>query len=191
MDTNAVSDEQLMIAYRDGDAAAFDTLYRRHKGGVYRYMLRQCRDAGVADELFQDVWMNLIRAREGYTVQAKFTTYIYKLAHNRLIDYYRKHGQATLVSFDDDSEDAPLVAEPVAAPRDEPEKHLDIKQQAAQLLTLLGALPPPQREAFVMQYEGGMSVEEIADATGVTRETAKSRLRYAMAKIREGLAAWQ
>ena len=189
--TAAVSDEQLMLAYRDGDAGAFDTLYRRHKGPVYRYILRQCRDAGVADELFQDVWMNLIRAREGYTVQAKFTTYLYKLAHNRLIDHYRKHGNTAMVSFDDDSEDAPVIAEPRAAPRDEPEKHLDIKQQAAQLLQLLGALPESQREAFVMQYEGGMSVEEIADATGVTRETAKSRLRYAMAKIREGLASWQ
>jgi RNA polymerase sigma factor (sigma-70 family) len=188
------SDEQLMIAYRDGDAGAFDTLYRRHKGPVYRYMLRQCRDAGVADELFQDVWMNLIRARESYTVQAKFTTYIYKLAHNRLIDHYRKHGQATMVSLDldsDENEAAPVVAEPVAAPRDEPERHLDIKQQAAKLLELLGMLPEPQREAFVMQYEGGMSVEEIADATGVTRETAKSRLRYAMAKIRQGLATCQ
>ena len=188
------SDEQLMIAYRDGDAGAFDTLYRRHKGPVYRYMLRQCRDAGVADELFQDVWMNLIRARESYTVQAKFTTYIYKLAHNRLIDHYRKHGQATIVSLDidnDDGEGASVVAEPVAAPRDEPERHLDIKQQAAKLLELLGMLPEPQREAFVMQYEGGMSVEEIADATGVTRETAKSRLRYALAKIRQGLATWQ
>ena len=191
MVTDAVSDEQLMIAYRDGDAGAFDTLYRRHKGGVYRYMLRQCRDRALADELFQDVWMNLIRARESYTVQAKFTTYIYKLAHNRLIDHYRKHGQAVLVSFDDDSEEAPVVAEPQAAPRDEPEKYLDIKQQAAQLLELLGALPLPQREAFVMQYEGGMSVEEIADATGVTRETAKSRLRYALAKIRQGLATWR
>ena len=186
----AVSDEQLMLAYRDGDAGAFDTLYRRHKGAVYRYMLRQCRDAGVAEELFQDVWMNLIRARASYTVQAKFTTYIYKLAHNRLIDHYRKQGQAAMVSFDDDSEGASVVAEPVAAPRDEPERHLDIKQQAAQLLQLLGALPQSQREAFVMQYEGGMSVEEIADATGVTRETAKSRLRYAMAKIRQGLASW-
>jgi RNA polymerase sigma-70 factor, ECF subfamily len=185
------SDEQLMMAYRDGDAGAFDTLYRRHKGPVYRYMLRHCRDAGVADELFQDVWMNLIRARESYTVQAKFTTYIYKLAHNRLIDHWRKHGHAAMVSFDDDSEDAPTVAEPVAAPRDEPERHLDVKQQAAKLLELLGMLPEPQREAFVMQYEGGMSVEEIADATGVTRETAKSRLRYAMAKIREGLGSWQ
>lgn len=185
------SDEQLMMAYRDGDAGAFDTLYRRHKGPVYRYMLRQCRDASVADELFQDVWMNLIRARESYTVQAKFTTYIYKLAHNRLIDHWRKHGNAAMVSFDDDSEDAPVIAEPVAAPCDEPERHLDVKQQAAKLLELLGALPEPQREAFVMQYEGGMSVEEIADATCVARETAKSRLRYAMAKIRQGLASWQ
>lgn len=189
--TAAVSDEDLMLAYRDGDAGAFDTLYRRHKGPVYRYMLRQCRDAGVADELFQDVWMNLIRARESYTVQARFTTYIYTMAHNRLIDHYRKHGQAQWVSFDNDSEDAPVVAEPVAAPRDEPERHLAVKQQAAELLRLLGELPPPQREAFVMQYEGGMSVEEIAGATGVTRETAKSRLRYALAKIRQGLTAWQ
>jgi len=185
------SDEQLMLAYRDGDAGAFDTLYRRHKGGVFRYMLRQCRDRAVADELFQDVWMNLIRAREGYTVQAKFTTYIYTLAHNRLIDHYRKQGQAALVSFDDDSEDAPTVDEPVAAPRDEPERHLDVKQQAAQLLALLEALPAAQREAFIMQYEGGMTVEEIAVAAGVNRETAKSRLRYALAKIRQGLATWQ
>ena len=195
MDTSAaVSDEQLMLAYRDGDAGAFDTLYRRHKGPVYRYMLRQCRNAGVADELFQDVWMNLIRARASYTVQAKFTTYLYKLAHNRLIDHYRKHGNAVMVSFDDDTEDhdgVAVVAEPQAAPRDEPERHLDIKQQAAQLLELLGALPESQREAFVMQYEGGLSVEEIADATGVTRETAKSRLRYALSKIRQGLASWQ
>ena len=190
----AASDEQLMLAYRDGDAGAFDTLYRRHKGPVYRYMLRHCRDAGVADELFQDVWMNLIRAREGYTVQAKFTTYLYTLAHNRLIDHYRKQGNVSMVSLDvepdDDTPAVAFVAEPMAAARDEPEKHLDIKQQAAQLLALLGALPPPQREAFVLQYEGGLSVEEIADATGVTRETAKSRLRYALAKIRQGLGTW-
>lgn len=184
------SDEQLMSAYRDGDAAAFDELYRRHKGGVYRYMLRQCRDRALADELFQDVWMNLIRAREGYTVQAKFTTYIYTLAHNRLIDHYRKSGQATLVSLDEgDDDDAPPAVEPLAAARDEPERHLDIKQQAAQLLELLAALPALQREAFVLQYEGGLSVEEIAEATGVTRETAKSRLRYALAKIRQGISA--
>jgi RNA polymerase sigma-70 factor, ECF subfamily len=185
------SDEQLMTAYRDGDDGAFALLYGRHRGGVYRYLLRQCGDRAVAEELFQDVWMNLIRARQTYTVQARFTTYVYKLAHHRLIDHYRKHAHAILVSFDDEGENAPDVSLLVAAPRDEPEKHLDIKQQAEQFLVLLGGLPPPQREAFLMQYEGGMSVEEIADATGVTRETAKSRLRYALAKLRRGLATWR
>ena len=166
-------------------------LYKRHKGGVYRYLTRQCRDRGLADELFQDVWMNLIRARERYTVEAKFSTYIYTVAHNRLIDHYRKSGQASLVSLDDDAEDATPVDEPVAPHGEQPERQADIRQQAARLLELLGALPAPQREAFVMQYEGGLSVEEIADATGVTRETAKSRLRYALGKLRQGLAAWQ
>ena len=135
--------------------------------------------------------MNLVRTRERYSVEAKFSTYIYTLAHNRLIDHYRKSGQARLVSLDDDSEDATPVEEPAAASGEQPERQADIRQQAARLLELLGALPVPQREAFVMQYEGGMSVEEIAAATGVTRETAKSRLRYAMAKIRQGLAAWR
>jgi len=83
----APSDEDLMLAYAAGDAAAFDVLYARHKGGVYRYLLRQCHHSGVADELFQDVWMNLIRARASYVASARFTTYVYKLAHNRLIDH--------------------------------------------------------------------------------------------------------
>jgi hypothetical protein len=83
------SDEELMERYRDGDAGAFDLLYARHKGGVYRYMLRQCNDRGIAEELYQDVWTNLIRARAGYAVTAKFTTWLYRLAHNRLIDHYR------------------------------------------------------------------------------------------------------
>ena len=187
----STSDEDLMTAYAGGDAGAFDVLYKRHKGGVYRYLTRQCRDRGLADELFQDVWMNLIRARERYTVEAKFTTYIYTVAHNRLIDHYRKSGQASLVSLDDDAEDASPIDEPIAPAGERPERQADIRQQAAKLLELLGALPTPQREAFVMQYEGGLSVEEIAEATGVTRETAKSRLRYALGKLRQGLAAWQ
>ena len=84
------TDEQLMEQYRDGNARAFDVLYERHKGGIYRYLLRQCNNAATAEELFQDVWMNLVRSRQRYTIQAKFTTYLYRMAHNRLIDYYRK-----------------------------------------------------------------------------------------------------
>jgi RNA polymerase sigma factor (sigma-70 family) len=183
------SDEELMLGYRDGDAAAFDVLYTRHKGGLYRYLHRQCRDAAAAEELFQDVWMNLIRARTGYTVQAKFTTYLYRLAHNRLIDHYRKASHAAVSSFEDAGGDAlEELADDHSPP---PDAALDSRQQAQRLLDLLAALPEVQREAFLLQQEGGMSVEEIAQATGVTHETAKSRLRYAMAKLRRGMHAWR
>ncbi|HYC44080.1 MAG TPA: sigma-70 family RNA polymerase sigma factor [Burkholderiales bacterium] len=175
-----------MLAYRDGSAGAFDELYRRHKGALFRYLLRQCRDAGAAEELFQDVWLNLVRARASYTVTAKFTTYLYRLAHNRLIDHYRRRAPTALVSFVDD-EEAPQVA----AGRDiEPDVAYEARAQAKRLLALVEALPAAQREAFVLQQEAGMSIEEIAEATGVARETAKSRLRYAMAKLREGMSEW-
>jgi RNA polymerase sigma-70 factor (ECF subfamily) len=182
------SDEALMLAYRDGDAGAFDALYARHRGGVYRYLLRQCRNAGLAEELFQDVWMNLIRARASYTVQAKFATWLYRIAHNRLMDHFRRHDGAA-VSLDD--EFASPIDEPEAPRSTDPAAGAEARAQAAQLLVLLEALPAEQREAFVLQQEGGMSVEEIAKATGVNRETAKSRLRYAQAKLRQGMQAWR
>jgi RNA polymerase sigma-70 factor, ECF subfamily len=179
-------DEDLMLAYRDGAASAFDELYRRHKGALYRFLLRQCRDAAAAEELFQDIWMNLIRARAGYTVTARFSTYLYRLAHNRLIDHYRRRVPAAVLSFDDEAE-----ALEVPAPRaSEPHVAFDVRQQSARLLELLAALPAAQREAFVLQHEAGLSLEEIAEATGVPTETAKSRLRYAMDKLRSGMSAW-
>jgi RNA polymerase sigma-70 factor (ECF subfamily) len=179
------SDEELMLLYRDGDAGAFDVLYARHKGGLYRYLARQCRDAAAAEELFQDVWMNLIRARSGYTVQAKFTTYLYRLAHNRLIDHYRKHGHVAVTSFEDEDSE---TLEALPDERERPtEDALAARRQAGRLLELIAELPEAQREAFLLQQEGGMSVEEIAQATGVTRETAKSRLRYAMNRLRQGM----
>lgn len=89
MRTEDDADETLMLRYRDGEVAAFAPLYARHKGALYRYLLRQCGQPALAEELFQDVWLKLIAARAGYTVQARFATYLYRLAHNRLIDHYR------------------------------------------------------------------------------------------------------
>jgi RNA polymerase sigma-70 factor (ECF subfamily) len=182
--TATTSDEELMERYRDGDAGAFDQLYARHKGGVFRYLVRQCGNRGVAEELFQDVWLNLVRARASYTVQAKFTTYVYHIAHNRLIDHYRAHAGGVLASFDEDE----ATLDNVPAPRsDDPAVSADVRQQAQRLLELIERLPAAQREAFLLQQESDMSIEDIAEATGVSRETAKSRLRYAIAKLRQGL----
>ena len=83
-----------MLAYAAGAANAFDTLYARHKGPVYRYMLRHCGNAGVADELFQDVWMSVVRVRATYAPTAKFTTWLYTLARHRLVDHWRANGRS-------------------------------------------------------------------------------------------------
>lgn len=185
----AACDEELMLAYGEGDVAAFDELYRRHKGPLYRYLLRQCRDGAIAEELFQDIWTNVIRARRNYAVAARFTTYLYHLAHNRLIDHYRRRAPAALVSYDDE-EASTSIEEIAGSAHERPEAAYEARQKAARLLELLQALPTAQREAFVLQHEAGMSIEDIAVVTGVTRETAKSRLRYAMAKLREGMQGW-
>jgi RNA polymerase sigma-70 factor (ECF subfamily) len=180
------SDEALMLGYRNGDVGAFDELYRRHKGGLYRYLLRQCRDPTAAADMFQDIWMNLVRARTSYEATARFATYLYRLAHNRLVDHYRKSKREVLVAIEDEEN-----AEPAVASHEQPHSRYERKQWAARLLAVLDALPEAQREAFVLQHESGMSVEEIATATGVTRETAKSRLRYALAKLRLGMSEWR
>jgi len=180
-------DEDLMLAYAAGDAAAFDALYARHKGGVYRYLLRQSRQAGIADELFQDVWANLIRARTSYRPTAKFTTWLYRLAHNRMIDHYRAAGVVTLVSADDDAH-ADLVSEMAADARDEPELRAGNRELGERLKEAVAALPAAQREAFLLHQEGGLSLAEIAELTDVGVETVKSRLRYAMSKLRSDLA---
>jgi len=87
------TDETLMLAYRDGDAMAFEVLYGRHRGRLYRYLLHQCGRREQADELFQEIWMSVIRARSGYEVSAKFTTWLFRIAHNRLIDGFRARGR--------------------------------------------------------------------------------------------------
>jgi RNA polymerase sigma-70 factor (ECF subfamily) len=174
------SDETLMIAYSDGDADAFAELYARHRSALYRFIRRQCSNA-VVDELFQDVWTRLIVARKRYQPSAKFSTYLYQVARNRLIDYFRASGRNLEDATGDDLPDS------VAARGHQPENAAETRQQASQLLELINALPTVQREAFLLHEEAGLTLDEIGEVTGVGRETVKSRLRYALASLREGM----
>jgi len=167
-----------MLAYRQGDTGAFETLYARHKGPLYRFVLRSVHERGLAEELYQEIWMRLIEARGRYTVQAKFTTWLYTIAHHRLTDHWRKRGLRAVDIADHD---------PPAPAADGPERRAQARQDLERLAAALAALPAAQREAFLLHEEGGMSVAEIAAATGVGEEAAKSRLRYALAKLREAL----
>lgn len=170
-----------MLAWRDGEAAAFEALYARHRGRLLRYLLHQCGRREQADEMFQEIWMSVIRARSAYEVSAKFTTWLYRIAHNRLIDGFRARGR--LAELELDVTDAELPDHPAPA-NEQPERLLERAQLAGRLLAAVEALPGPQREAFLLATEGGLSVEEIGNATGVGFETAKSRLRYAYARLR-------
>ena len=177
------SDEELMLRYGDGDAGAFEALYHRHRGPVYRFLLRQIADSAVAEELFQDVWMRVVKSRGRYEVRAKFTSWVYAIAHNRLMDFYRANGRATFLN----QEESEAALENTPADEIPADLRLERKRAAVRLLAALSELPEAQREAFLLQQEGEMTLEEIAVATGVNRETAKSRLRYAFAKLRATL----
>lgn len=150
------SDEALMCAYRDGEAAAFDVLYERHRGPVYRYFRRQLQTPDAAEELFQDVWMRVIDARRGYQPQAKFTTWLYTIAHNRLMDFYRARQRTPAESIDADES---LLNELAVADHELPEAIFQRREAGAHLLRALATLPAAQREAFLLHAESGLTLE--------------------------------
>ena len=175
----AVEDSALMLRYRDGDVAAFEALYRRHNDALYRYLLRHCRHRATAEDIFQEVWGKIIKARESYRPTAKFTTYLYRVAHNCFIDYLRRnrrHAQTANVEPDsqpDTGESPDMLVERSLARR--------------RLDAALQTLPDEQRDVFLLHEEAGLNLEQIASITGSNRETVKSRLRYAVKKLRAAI----
>ena len=167
-----------MLAYREGDAGAFEALYARHRARLYRFVLRAVKSRVVAEELFQEIWLRVIEARGRYKAQAKFTTWLYTIAHNHLVDHWRKRGLA-LVSLD--GEDVPGSDTP------DPAEQAQANEALARFARALEVLPALQREAFLLHEEGELSVAEIAAATGSGLEATKSRLRYAVAKLKAAM----
>ena len=176
------SDEDLMLRYADGDADAFQALYENNRGGLYRYFLRQSNPS-VAEELFQDVWARVISSRKGYRPTAAFRTWLYTLAHNRLVDHWRREGRSPVESGED-----VYALQASADGHPGPQRLADLRDCLEQLLQLVWALPDLQRQAFLLRHEAGMSLAEIAGAMSSGTETAKSRLRYAMRWLRSAIA---
>jgi RNA polymerase sigma-70 factor (ECF subfamily) len=184
------SDEALMLAYARGDATAFERLYLRHKGPTYRYFLRHTSDRATADELQQDVWLRVVRARERYTVDARFTTWLYTLARHRLVDHWRAKRRVAFESLDTTADDPPASGLQEPDPGSDFADPLSLAigaQDAQRLLDALATVPAAQRDAFLLHVEGGLSLAEIARLADLPVETVKSRLRYAYRRLRSEL----
>ena len=188
------ADEQLMHAYACGDVRAFEALYDRHATRLWRYVFKSIGNPESTDELTQEVWFSVARQAGIYRPtatstdrpRAQFSTWLFTLARHRVIDLLR--ARRPHVSLDDEPDGGRALAETLAAPSGfGPLSRVETRQRAEQLLAALDALPAEQREAFLLQAEGGMGVTEIAAVTGVGHETAKSRLRYARAALRRTL----
>lgn len=178
------NDEALMLLYCEGDLLAFKELYQRHSHGLYRFISWRSPRREWVDEIVQDSWAALHTARASYTPLSGFRTYLYQIARNRLIDLLRQK-ESQLVEDNDDTESNGTAN--IANDGLSPEAVLDKKQQNDRLHAAIRTLPNNQKEALVLQQFNGLSLEEIAQVTAVPVETVKSRLRYAMQKLRSQL----
>ncbi len=202
-----LDDDALMRAFALGDASAFEQLYARHHAALYRFVRRVLgREAGTqADEVFQDTWLRVVNARARWSPQgATFRTWLFTLAHHRAIDQLRKSGREVSLDAAADDHDArepwqpagdasawqawPAATDP--APVGSVEDRAFWRAAGQRLLDCLDALPAVQRSAFLLHHEDGLALDELARALEVGFETAKSRLRYAMSKLRTCMGAY-
>src|SRR5262249_30042817 len=158
--------ESLMQRYRRGDEAAFRALYERHRAPLLRFVRRVCPHVSDAEEVVQETWIAVIKGRDRYRPQARFVTWLFSIARRRVMDGWRKKGRLAEFLEPIDAE-ANNVAGPVS---DEPESMTGAAALYADLNLAVAALPPLQREAFLLRAEGGLRVDEIAEITGTNRE---------------------
>jgi len=193
------TDDALMAAYAAGDASAFEALYARHQARLYRFIRRLLGPslAAQTDEVFQDSWLRVVHARAQWQPQgASFRTWLFTLAHHRVIDLWRRNGREVSLDLDDEADPwepeggawqhwpAPASAAPHS------EELAFWRRAGERLLQCLDELPLPQRSTFLLHHDDGLTLTEVADALGVGFETAKTRLRYAMSKLRICMGAY-
>ena len=184
---NQASDEQLMHWYQNGNVEAFDTLYRRYKNSVYHYFFRQVDSTAAADELHQDVWLNIIKSSSAFSRRASFKTWLYTIAHNRLVDHYRRNSKQPL-QLVQDNDDHSLEQTIADTPPSQPEEMIQQQQIGDALLQGIDDLPEAQKEVFLLYENAGLSLDEIAGISDSSYESTKSRLRYAVKKLRQHMA---
>ncbi len=195
-DRSDVSDEVLMMQFQGGDRDAFASLVSRHKTPIFNFILRQVRSRTTAEDLTQDVFVRVVKSAATFKHEARFTTWVYSIARNLCIDHLRKMSLRRHPSLDQASgkdEDGPTLGERIA------NKHPSTAADRSAMSTDIGerivkaveALPPEQREVFLLRQTAKVPFKEIAKMTGVPENTVKSRMRYALERLQEALCEYE
>jgi RNA polymerase sigma-70 factor (ECF subfamily) len=191
------TDDTLMAAYAAGDVVAFERLYERHQAALYRFVRRLlgADRAAQTDEVFQDTWLRVVHAGVRWRPQgAQFRTWLFTLAHHRAIDVLRRDGREVAVGDDDappwQPASEPWQRWPAPAGASSGDDLAFWRRAGERLLLCLEQLPLPQRSAFLLHHDDGLALAQVAQVLEVGFETAKTRLRYAMSKLRTCMGAY-
>lgn len=181
-----------MMAYQRGDPAAFAELVTRHEKPLWSFLRRLTRDEAMAEDLLQETFMRVIHSADRWRPEAKFTTWVYTIARNLYIDHARKQAHRRALSLDGqgprDEDSSPRLHERVAGSDPDAERVAYNRQLAVRLEHALAALPEAQREVFLMREVLELPFAEIAQVVGASEATIKSRMRYALERLRVALA---
>ncbi|MBQ9362567.1 MAG: sigma-70 family RNA polymerase sigma factor [Bacteroidaceae bacterium] len=182
---NALTDEMLVEMYIKGNDCAFDVLMKRYESKVFSYILFSVKNQELAEDLFQDVFVKVVvRLRNGkYQETGKFQAWLMRVAHNLVIDHFRKVPEETIISNDDSETD--LFNDPVLAVNENREQEMIDQQLVADVKYLISRLPENQRQVLTMRYYEELSFKEIAELTNCSINTALGRMRYAIINLKK------
>lgn len=184
MKRSELNDQELVQAYIKGDQSAIELLITRHRSKVYTYIMLTTKNQHLAEDLFQETFIKVIQSLRGgkYKDNGRFLSWVIRIAHNLIIDHFRKEKQMTSVSNDDTEVD-------LFNSRKFSDKNIEeiivSNQIQSELRTLINELPADQREVVLLRHYGELSFKEIADQTGVSINTALGRMRYALINLRK------
>lgn len=193
------SDEELLTRFQRGERAAFADLLKRHKNGLYHFVLRHTRSPAVAEDVVQDAFLRVVQNAQDFKHEARFSTWLYTIARNLCIDHMRKHALRKHPSLDqrgssaagDSSDEGPTLGEQTADTKTDVEREATGNELKDRIAKAVDLLPDDQREVFLLREVSNLPFKEIAEVTGVPENTVKSRMRYALERLQEALAEYE
>jgi len=188
------SDESLMLRYRDGDVRAFELLVTRHRKPLFNFILRFVRDTAAAEDVTQETFLRLVKGADAYERQAKFTTWLYTIARNLCVDAARRGKHRKAASLDaplGDEDGSASLLDLVPDTGAGVDRQAQSRELAVRLRQAIEALPDEQREIFLLREVADLQFNEIANVIGCPENTVKSRMRYALEKLREALEEYR